>query len=79
MRQGLGTTQQLKSTLRESYTHALDQMARSALTDGFLLMLLNHEDAFLALRGINRSAWGTKLLEQQSWPIQWIVPVWVPC
>ena len=33
-------------------------MARSAYTDGFLL---NHEDAFLS-PGINRTAWGTKLL-----------------
>ena len=38
-------------------------MARSAFTDGFLLMLLNHEDAFLSSdRALIGLQGGTKLL-----------------
>jgi len=37
-------------------------LCRSALIDSFLLMGVNHEGAFLALRGINKTAWDTKLL-----------------
>ena len=37
-------------------------MAKSAFTDSLLLMLLNHEDAFLGPEGHYRTAWDTKLL-----------------
>jgi len=37
-------------------------MAKSTFIDGFLPILLNHKDAFLVLRGINRNEWVTKLL-----------------
>ena len=55
--------------LESSFMHypVLDQRwpCKSAFTDSFLLVLLNHENAFLiaiALRGINRTTRGTKLL-----------------
>ena len=32
---------------------------------------------FMVLGGINRTAWGTKLLQRQSWPPLWIVSVCV--
>ena len=35
---------------------------RSAFTDGFLPMLLNHEGAFHGPGALNKTAWGTKLL-----------------
>ena len=44
------------------------QMARSAFRDGFLLTFFNHEDAFLGSEGINRTAWGTKLLNGSLGP-----------
>ena len=43
------------------------KIARSAFTDVFLPMLLNHEVHFMVLKGINRTAWGTKLLYMAVW------------
>ena len=39
-----------------------------SFTDGLLPMLLSHRDAFFSSEGINRTAWGTKLLVMAVMP-----------